>query len=63
VDADALLLRLTELGRLEAPADPGLYAYFIADGAMLPGISNPGGGPVDVGLSSNLSPGRRAGRT
>lgn len=45
----------TVLRELEAPAAPGVYAYFVASGVALPGVSNPGGGPVYVGVSSNLA--------
>jgi hypothetical protein len=40
--------------QLDAPSEPGVYAYFLA-GGELPGVSNPGGSSVYVGLSSNLA--------
>ena len=43
-----------KLSELAAPPAPGVYAYFL-DGVELPGVSNPGEGPVYVGLSSNLA--------
>jgi hypothetical protein len=44
----------TKIGDLAAPAAPGVYAYFLR-GFDLPGISNPGDGPIYIGLSSNLA--------
>ena len=59
MDVDHVLQRLaenaTQLENLEAPAAAGVYAYFLVDGVELPGVSNPGGGPVYVGVSSNLA--------
>lgn len=59
MDAEEVLRRLTAgatlLKELEAPAAAGVYAYFLASGAVLPRISKPGGGPVYVGVSSNLA--------
>lgn len=45
----------TRLEHLEAPAAAGVYAYFLANGAELPGVGNPAGGPVYVGVSGNLA--------
>jgi hypothetical protein len=59
VDAEHVLQRLagnaTQLEHLVAPAEAGVYAYLLADGAELPGVSNPGSEPVYVGVSSNLA--------
>lgn len=59
MEAEYALRRLadnaTRLEHLEAPAAAGVYAYFLAGGTALPGVSNPGGGPVYVGVSGNLA--------
>jgi hypothetical protein len=59
VDAELTLTRLAEtattLERLEAPAGAGVYAYFLAEGAALPTVTSPGGGPIYVGVSGNLA--------
>ena len=41
--------------QLEAAAAPGVYAYFLAAGSSLPGMSNPGSDALYIGVSSNLS--------
>lgn len=59
MDSEGILQELvtgaTALKDLDAPPAAGVYAYFLGTGASLPRIRNPGGGPVYVGLSSNLA--------
>lgn len=45
----------TEFKNLEAPASPGVYAFFLIGGISLPRIAQPGTGPLYVGTSGNLA--------
>ena len=59
MEAEYTLQRLTDnatpIEHVKAPVAAGVYACFLADGAELPGVSSPAGGPVYVGVSRNLA--------
>lgn len=59
MDVDALLITLGSdagpISDLEAPSAPGVYALFLTPGARVPGVAQPGNGPLYIGLSSNLA--------
>lgn len=50
-----LRARSYPLGELDAPGSPGIYAFFLAQGAELPGIAQPSSGALYLGKSSNLA--------
>ncbi|HEY5196234.1 MAG TPA: hypothetical protein VIJ51_04350 [Solirubrobacteraceae bacterium] len=50
-----LALDAASLDRGRVAAAPGVYAWFLADGATLGQVSNPAGGPVYVGVTGNLA--------
>lgn len=45
----------SQLAGLNAPATPGVYAFFLRDRGALPGVDASGDGIVYIGLSSNLA--------
>lgn len=52
---DRMRATATTLDRLEAPAASGVYAFFLAEGARVPGVAHPGSDALYVGLSGNLA--------
>lgn len=40
---------------LEVPSEPGIYAIYLVPGHGVPGVHQPSGGPLYVGISSNLA--------
>ena len=52
---DALRAAAVPLDDVDAPSEPGVYAWFLDDPRVLPAIPDQGSDPVYVGLSSNLA--------
>jgi hypothetical protein len=59
MDIEGILDRLgraaSPLDELSAPAAAGIYGFYLADGSEVPGISQPGSGPLYVGTSGSLA--------
>jgi hypothetical protein len=59
MDTEEILLKLRSgalpVSELEAPSEPGVYAFFLVPGAGVPGTAHPADRPLYVGISSNLA--------
>jgi hypothetical protein len=51
----ALQASAVSIDQLDAPAEPGTYGFFLNEGSSVPGIAQPGGRPIYVGISGNLA--------
>lgn len=52
---DGLKASAVTLDELRAPPEPGVYGFFLIEGAGVPGIAQPGGQALYIGTSGNLA--------
>jgi hypothetical protein len=52
---DHLSAKQSHVTDLEAPAAPGVYAFFVIPDHGVPGITQPGDDPLYIGISKNLA--------